>query len=209
MRHLLIGFLFLVTTIAGSGCSKQEQSRSQPQENAANQEVTPTPAHAQQTASEPAASATAAGIQWQVPKGWQVQPPRSMRVATYSIPAAAGDEEGAECAVFFFGSGQGGDVRSNIDRWISQFQTDSKPQEASKTVNRIHVTTVTVSGTYLAPAGPMMQSTGQKSNYRLLGAIVEAPEGAVFFKATGPAATIAASEKDFTELLNSIHKTPL
>lgn len=130
-----------------------------------------------------------------------------MRAATYSIPAAGGDSEGGECAVFYFGSGQGGDVRSNIDRWIGQFKADSKPEESSQTINGINVTTVKVAGTYLAPSGPMMQSSGEKAGYRLVGTIVEAPEGPVFFKATGPAATMAAAEGDITALVNSIQKS--
>ncbi|HSP07122.1 MAG TPA: hypothetical protein VLR94_08085, partial [Acidobacteriota bacterium] len=148
-----------------------------------------------------------AGIEWTIPASWKLQPDRPMRVVTYSIPAAAGDSEGAECAVFFFGSGQGGNVRANIDRWIGQFETDSKPKESTNVVNGIQVTTVDIAGTYLAPGGPMMQSQGKKTGYRLLGTIVEAPEGAVFFKTTGPAASVTASEKDITGLVNSIHKS--
>ena len=131
-----------------------------------------------------------------------------MRLATYSIPAVAGDSEGAECAVFYFGTGQGGNVRANIDRWIGQFKADSKPQESSRTVNGIQVTTVIVDGTYLAPGGPMMQSQGEKPGYRLLGTIVEAPEGPVFFKTTGPKATVAAAEQDITALIDSVRKSP-
>jgi hypothetical protein len=132
-----------------------------------------------------------------------------MRIATYTIPKAADAAEDGECAVFFFGSGQGGDVRSNIDRWISQFETSTKPEESKQNVNGIPVTVVRISGTYLSPGGPMMQSQGKKPDYKLLGAIVEAPQGAVFFKATGPAPTITGAEADFTALLQSIRKQPI
>ena len=52
----------------------------------------------------------------------------------------------------------------------------------------------------------MMQSQGKKAGWRLLGAIVEAPDGLVFFKCTGPAATMAKSEKDFQALVKSLSK---
>jgi hypothetical protein len=52
----------------------------------------------------------------------------------------------------------------------------------------------------------MMQSTGKKTGYRLLGAIVEAPEGNVFFKLTGPAATVGAAQADFDALVGSMKK---
>lgn len=128
-----------------------------------------------------------------------------MRVATYAIPAAAGQEAG-ECGVFFFGQGQGGSVDENLSRWVGQFESPSTPKKAERTVNGLKVHTIDVSGTYLAPGGPMMQSQGKKTGWRLLGAIVEAPEGMVFFKCTGPAATIAKSEKDFEALLKSVTK---
>ena len=75
---------------------------------------------------------------------------------------------------------------------------------SSQVVHGIKVTMVKISGAYLAPGGPMMQSQGKKENYRLLGAIAEAPEGSVFFKFTGPAATVSAAEESFNSLIASL-----
>jgi len=147
-----------------------------------------------------------AGVQWVIPKSWSTMPPRQMRVATYMSSPAEGDEEGGECAVFFFGSGQGGDVDANIDRWVGQFKNAGKPVRSTKEVNGLNVTMVQIAGTYLAPGGPMMQSQGEKNNHRLLGAIVAAPEGSVFFKFTGPAQTVAAAESDFSAMVNTLSK---
>ena len=47
---------------------------------------------------------------------------------------------------------------------------------------------------FTAPANP-------KPGYRLLGAIVEGPEGAVFFKLTGPEKSVTAAEKTFRKML--------
>lgn len=147
-----------------------------------------------------------AGIHWKRPDRWEVQPPRQMRIATYTVPAAEGDAEGGECAIFYFGSGQGGDVDQNIDRWVNQFENPGTVDRSSKQVNGLNVVLVHIGGTYLAPSGPMMESQGKKDNYRLLGAIVNAPEGEVFFKYTGPAKTIAASEAEFNNLVESLSK---
>ncbi len=152
-----------------------------------------------------AADGTVGGLRWNVPATWSAAKERPMRVATYAIPAAAGQEAG-ECGVFFFGQGQGGSVDENLSRWVGQFESPSTPKKAERTVNGLKVHTIDVSGTYLAPGGPMMQSQGKKAGWRLLGAIVEAPEGMVFFKCTGPAATIAKAEKDFEALLKSVTK---
>jgi hypothetical protein len=131
-----------------------------------------------------------------------------MRAATYLIPAASGDSENGECAVFFFGPGQGGGVEANIKRWIDQFeQPDGKPSEqlakqGKQTINGLSVTTIDLGGTFKG-GGPMMGQGEKKPGYRLLGAIVEGPQGAVFFKLTGPAKTVAAAQQEFQSLLRS------
>ena len=147
----------------------------------------------------------AGGVRWTIPAAWKAAPDRPMRVATYTIPGTAGGETG-ECGVFFFGRGQGGSVQDNIERWKSQFEPAPAAKPTVRTVNSLKVHEIDISGTYLSPAGPMMQSQGKKPGWRLLGAIVEAPEGLVFFKCTGPAATVAKAEKDFQALVQSVTK---
>jgi hypothetical protein len=150
------------------------------------------------SAQSAAGPGSAGGVIWKAPSRWAVGPERSMRAATYMVPAASGDPEGGECAVFFFGPGQGGSVQANIDRWIGQFeQPDGKPsaeraKQNKEVINGLPVTMVDLTGTF-AGGGPMMGTSGKKAGYRLLGAIVEGPQGVVFFKLTGPAATVAAA----------------
>jgi hypothetical protein len=135
-----------------------------------------------------------------------------MRIATYDIRAVAGDPEDAECAVYFFGTGQGGTVEANLARWAQQFTgpDGGAPKEAPKTDRRtvagLKISTLTASGTYLGAGGMMGQPSAPKANYRMRAAIVEAPEGLVFFKLTGPVNTVATAEKDFDTLLNSVHR---
>lgn len=148
---------------------------------------------------------SASGIQWTPPSSWKAQGPRPMRAATYSIPAAAGDHEDGECIVNYFGPGQGGPVDANVKRWIGQLQGGEKSAKTAKrTVHGLSVTTVDVSGSYSGMGGPMAQSQTAKPGYRLLGAIVEAPQGSVFFKLTGPTKTVAANQAKFEAMLNSI-----
>jgi hypothetical protein len=149
---------------------------------------------------------TVASVKWRVPARWTVLPDRPMRVATYGVPAAEGDAEGGECAASFFGSGMGGDIESNIARWVGQFENPSEPVRGSREVNGISVATVKLTGDYLSPGGPMMQSTGTKKGYALVGAIIQAPEGMVFFKLTAPAKTAAAAQADFDAMVGSLTK---
>ncbi len=153
----------------------------------------------------PAVPAAAGGIRWTVPARWTAGPASAMRIATYGVPAAKGAEAG-ECAVFFFGPGQGGGVDDNVARWAKQFEGAPTAERTTVTVAGFRVTRVQVAGTYLAPGGPMMQATGKKAGHRLLGAIVEAPNGNVFFKLTGPAATIGAAQAGFDALVASVRK---
>jgi hypothetical protein len=127
-----------------------------------------------------------------------------MRLATYAVTPAA------ECGVYYFGSGQGGSVDANLDRWIGQFQqTDGKPSKAAakiakRIIHGLPVTTVDVSGAYTGMGGPTMPPGPPVAGYRLLGAIVEAPQGSIFFKFAGPAATVAANQAAFDKMLDSL-----
>lgn len=145
-----------------------------------------------------------AGVRWSYPETWTRDAGRPMRVVTYTIPAAEGDPEPGECGVFYFGEQQGGDVDGNIQRWGAQFEGATQAEKTAMQVNGLNVTTVKIEGTFLAPGGPMMQSQGKKENYRLLGAIIEAPGGMVFFKCTGPAKTIEAGRAQFLAMINSM-----
>jgi hypothetical protein len=150
---------------------------------------------------------SASGVKWKAPAAWKSQGDRPMRAATYTVPATAGDTEPGEVAVFYFGPGQGGGVQANIDRWIGQFpQKTGAPKTRKSTVSGMGVTVIDVAGTYGASSSPMSQDKVNKPGYRLLGAIVEAPQGAVFFKFTGPAKTVTAHEAAFQEMIKAITK---
>lgn len=149
----------------------------------------------------------AKAIEWTAPSGWKSGPEKPMRAATYLIPATGGDSDGAECAIFL---NIGGGVQANIDRWIGQFsqpdgsQSASKAKQRKETINGYQVTLVELNGTFNSGGMGMGGPTTPKTGYRLLGAIVEAPGGEVFFKMTGPEKTMNSSAKDFQALLKSI-----
>jgi len=133
-----------------------------------------------------------------------------MRAATYAVPAAPGDAEAGECAVFYFGPGQGGGIEDNIKRWIGQFeQPDGRPSSSvaqirKNTIGNLPVSMIDLSGSYTGGGGPMAAAKVSKPGYRLLGAIVPGPDGAVFFKFTGPAKTVAAHQAAFQQMLQSL-----
>jgi hypothetical protein len=130
-----------------------------------------------------------------------------MRRAQYRVPGKGGD---AECAVFYFGAGQGGDAMSNATRWAGQFKrADGSPaldtmKTSNMTVGSRSVLLVEVAGTYDGGMTMTAEPSTPKPGYALLGAIVEGPDANWFFKLTGPEATIASQRDAFLSLLQSL-----
>ncbi len=183
--------LIIIVLVLLTGCAKQEEGARTAQQPQGVQ------------AESGGETKTAAGATWTQPASWKEMPPKPMRLTTYEIPSAD-DAETGECAVFFFGKGEGGNVELNIARWVSQFEDATKPERSEREVDGMKVHLVDLTGVFLAPGGPAMQSQGKKEDYRLLGAIVEAPDGLVFFKATGPSATMSAGKEEFDTLIGSL-----
>jgi len=156
----------------------------------------------------------AAGLTWDVPSAWQPvpPPPHSPRRAQYRVGRQEGDPADGEVVVFHFAGG-GGSVEENVRRWAGQFRkADGGPVETEDLVRETYeaggltVHLVEIAGFYAA--GAMMGGSDRPSEieYRLLGGIVETPDGPWFFKATGPAATMAAARDDFRRMLRSVRQ---
>lgn len=151
------------------------------------------------------------GIAVAAPAGWKEEPVTSnMRRGQWKIDAEGGQ---AELIVYYFGQGGAGSVQANLERWYGQFeQPDGKPskevaQTTEKTIADMKVTRVEVGGRYVAEVRP---GTGQRHDVpsaRMLAAIVEAPDGAYYFKLVGPEATVKAVTASFDSMLDSVSKT--
>jgi hypothetical protein len=153
-------------------------------------------------------------LRYRVPDGWQAEKPNSnMRVAQYKLPRAEGDSADAELVLYYFGQGQGGSARANIDRWVNQMQQPdgSSSKEKAKietmTVNGMPVTTVDVLGKYnggMASPGATPSATPvDMSNYRLRAAIIETPKGSYFVKLTGPQRTVSRWDQAYSDYIKS------
>lgn len=159
--------------------------------------------------SQSPASATGE-LKYKVPAGWvNEKPSSSMRVAQYKLPKVEGDGEDAALVLYFFGSGQGGGVSDNVDRWVNQMeQPDGHPSKdkakiETLTVSGLKVTTVDISGTYTAQMSPGSDTRHNDSNQRLLAAVVETPKGNYFAKLIGPEKTVSHWNQSFGEYVKS------
>jgi hypothetical protein len=148
----------------------------------------------------------AGGIAWHVDEPLVARAPSSeARAAEYIVR----DHPEAQLAVFHFGAGEGGSVDDNVHRWVEQFtQPDGRPSsEVAQITHRdasgMPITVVDVSGHYggMGPSG----AAADVGDQRMLGAIVEGPEGLVFFKLIGPADVVEIGRDAFERMLGTMH----
>ena len=155
------------------------------------------------------AAAQKSGLKFRVPTGWvEEERTSTMRVAQYRLPKAPGDSEDASLVLYYFGQGQGGSTAANIERWVNQMkQADGSaakdPKQESFDANGLKVTTVDVSGTYVAETAPGSGSFHNNAAYRLRAAVVETPSGSYFVKLVGPEKTVAQWNDSFVSYLKS------
>jgi hypothetical protein len=145
-----------------------------------------------------------------VPEGWKEQPVTSgMRRGHWKVDAEGGE---AELIVYYFGQMGAGSVEKNLERWYGQFeQPDGRPskevaQTTEKTVADMKVTRVDVGGRYVAEVRPGGGQRHDVANARMLAAIVDAPDGAYYFKLVGPDPTVKAVAADFDSMIDSVAK---
>lgn len=147
----------------------------------------------------------AGGVGWTAEEPFVYRrPSNDMRDAQYDVQNA----RGVVLIVSHFDPdvGGGGDVMENVRRWTGQFdergRVASAPEE--REINDLPVTRIDVSGTFVGRMG--MGPRGQaRPSWRMMGAIVEGPQGLVFFKLIGPAAGVEVAQEAFEQLVLSIH----
>jgi hypothetical protein len=138
------------------------------------------------------------------PAKWEWVPvTSSMRKAQLKVTDEIA-KTNAEVIFFQFGPGPMGGVKANVDRWLGQFveprdKTNTKTGEV--TVGKTKVTYVQAEGTYKSgmPGGTLTPMP----DFALAGAIVEASDGNIFIKMTGPKALVKTSAKDFKTMVES------
>lgn len=147
-------------------------------------------------------------------QAWKAKPLRSRIVEKeFAIPPVKGDSIPGRLTVMR----SGGSLKANVERWYGQFtQADGRPTKdaakvTSKQINGQKATIVDISGTFSERMGGGPFAPGKtvaREKYRMLGGIVQTKaSGQYFFKLYGPQSTIAAAEKHFLQMLNSVKST--
>ncbi len=209
----LFAMIALLTTACSSGDQEAGQSDAG-QAGEATVEKTSAPAIDPADYDLSGQPVTLAGITFTPPGDWTDTGPSGMRKASYYFGPAEGDTDSGTVTVFYFGPTGGGSIDANIDRWVSQMvQADgSDPKASAERYNMetagmpVHV--VTADGAYTGSmgGGGMGGATDASEGYHLIGAVVEGPEGNVFFKLTGPKRTAEAMGDEFLAMIKAIEK---
>ena len=217
---LVTSMLLLVVVFSGCSDSRSQHEKPTPEEargsaHPALKARIPTPAPAPAPVAAPAAGEEPAASPWKpgetfvvmglkakAPEGWLRQKPANrMRKAQFKLPHAENDTFDGELTVIpAFGG-----MDANVQRWKQQFKEAPEPLMTTRKVAGMDVAIVQLDGTYMYKARPMdPNEAGQaRPDYRVLAAVVQAPEGQVFFKSFGPRATMEKWQEAFTDMVDS------
>jgi hypothetical protein len=155
-----------------------------------------------------------AGLQFTLPGSWLPQPPEtSARAGQWNVPAPATTPEGdpVRVVVFFFGPGVGGTAKENIDAWAAAITAPSPPASPApqkRTAGGHAVTEVLFSGTYAEPGPEPGLPPVARPGYALWGAVLDNGGGNLYWRATGPAAQVAALAPVLDKVLDSVKPLP-
>lgn len=197
-----IAVLGFVAWVQSTAKTKAAATAEVPPEVAAPAEPPPavTPPFRMEPAGDP-------GVSWSVPRGWIAEISPGLRLASYIVPGRTQTED-AQCAVHYFGKGAGGGVELNTQRWIGEFLILDRHAQTTREVGGIRIHRLEAHGTYASHGMQGDDGSGGHPGWALIGAIVEGPEGDLFFKLTGPEATVAAAAGKYDAMLSSLKKKP-
>lgn len=150
----------------------------------------------------PSASVASSQLAWDAPKSWtRSDKPSPMRKATYTLPKQAGDMDAPDLAI----SVAGGSVDANVDRWVQQFDEESKAtlKKTTRKIGTWDVTIAELKGTWMGSG--MGGGVPPKHGYKMIAAIVPvSDDGKWFFKLIGPEKSVDAARGEFDAFLGSL-----
>ncbi len=129
-----------------------------------------------------------------------------MRAAQFAVPGKAAADS-AEGVFFYFGPGQAGRARANLQRWMGQFAPEPKPTAKVEEIKLgdTPVLYLFADGTFMS-GPPFGGAKVPKKNYGMAAAVLGTKPGYIFVKMTGPKATVDAAKADFKKMIESALK---
>jgi hypothetical protein len=149
-------------------------------------------------------------LNFTIPSKWQIQMVDSpARGGQWRVPPLHGQGESGEVVAFYFGPGVGGSAKENLEAWIgTMFNAEGHPAAAEvkrHDTGAFKISQVVIFGTYNEVISLPGIPPEAKSNFGLLGAVIENPDGNnVYWRFTGPEPLITASLPLFNKMLDSV-----
>ncbi len=159
-----------------------------------------------------AETVTCKGVTFDLPDGWEVLEPTS-RMRALEIRLGGEEEEDAPVlVVYYFGPDGAGSREANVARWLSQLtQPDGRDtaevaEKEESEVGGFTLFRLSATGTFVAPMMPGAPEAHNEEGYGLRCAILDGPEGPLYFKLVGPEETLAAQDEALDKLLGSVER---
>jgi hypothetical protein len=148
-------------------------------------------------------------LKFTIPSKWQIDQVESpARGGQWRVPPLHGQGEGGEVVVFYFGSGIGGSVKENIEAWIGTMFTAGGHPAAAEVKHHetggLKISQVVIFGAYNKVVSLPGVPPETKSNYGLLGAVIENSQGNIYWRFTGPEPLITANLPLFNKVIDSV-----
>lgn len=135
-----------------------------------------------------------APVSFDVPDGWRAGRTSSMRLASFDVGP---EDSAAEITVI----PAGGDLRSNVARWIGQIRGSTPPEDVVDQAMR-EARRLTVDG---RPGQRFYLGTDEASGTAIDASIIDLDDGfSLFVKMTGPAATVSDQAERIGDFLDSM-----
>jgi hypothetical protein len=165
---------------------------------AKNQAAPPMLSPANPPAAQPEIAAPARPrVSWRTPDGWSETPAGEMRVGSFKIKGADGQQ--ADVSIIPLGGAAGGDV-ANVNRWRGQVGLEpASADEIKKLAKGVEVAGLPAELYELSGKNP-----GSDEPVGILAAILNLEGTAWFFKMTGDARVVAGQKAAFVEFLKTI-----
>ncbi|TLD70353.1 hypothetical protein FEM03_11500 [Phragmitibacter flavus] len=149
-------------------------------------------------AEEPAKKITVGEFNFTLAAPWQEAENTGMMTKAI-IEHPIKDAVALKAMFYHFGSGQGGAVEANINRWIGQFEGTPEVKRDEQTIDGVQVVILTATGTYL-DGPPMGGNKTPRPDYQMLASILVGKDAPVFIKLTGPKASTESIHDAFKKL---------
>ncbi len=148
-------------------------------------------------------------LNFTIPAKWHIEMvDTAARGGQWSIPPLKPQGDGGELVAFYFGPNVGGSPKQNIEEWIGTMSNANGDPAAAELKHHetagFKISQVIVFGTYnrvvSMPGLPPLPEPG----YGLLGAVIENPQGNIYWRFTGPEALVTANLPLFNKVIDSV-----